>query len=96
MDLLPIGSDELLYIQAERANVIIKSIGRHSSFSNTIHDKPEAVLKVVSEDCVKVAVWDGTDSLFYDNPEMNIVNCMVHPMFFEQQRYENIIFCPAL
>ncbi len=91
MDLLPIGSDELLYIQAERANVIIKSIGRHSSFSNTIHDKPEAVLKVVSEDCVKVAVWDGTDSLFYDNPEMNIVNCMVHPMFFEQQRYEIII-----
>ncbi len=90
MDLLPIGSDELLYIQAEKVNITIKGRGTHPKFEGASYDVPEAVTKVFCKEKFALALQGGS------GVPSHMVNYnsgiyKTRPLFYEQQSYEIII-----
>ena len=64
MDLLPIGSDELCYIQTKKVNIMIKGRGTHPKFEGASYDAPEAVMKVFCRDTFALTLQDSSGALF--------------------------------
>ena len=90
MDLLPIGSDELCYIQTKKVNIMIKGRGTHPKFERASYDAPEAVMKVFCRDTFALTLQDSSGALFpIEGDNSGIYK--TKPLFYEQQNYEIVI-----
>ena len=92
MALLRTGSDELVYIQTDKVSVTIKGPASHPNFQGVEYTNGDSSLKVVCVDPFVCqlrekepagAVINGTGSC--------VGTYRIHPVFFEQQRYELLI-----
>lgn len=94
MDLLPIGSDELCYIQTKKVNIMIKGRGTHPKFEGASYDAPEAVMKVFCRDTFALTLQDSSGALFpIEGDNSGIYK--TKPLFYEQQNYEIVIEADA-
>lgn len=94
MDLLPIGSDELCYIQTKKVNIIIKGRGTHPKFEGASYDAPEAVMKVFCQDTFALTLQDNSGAVLHTENDNSGVY-WTRPLFYEQQSYEIMIEADA-
>lgn len=91
MDLLPIGSDELLYIQTEKVNLTIKGSGTHPNFEGSNYEDPEATLRIFCQDHFEFACSESGGIGVSHTGNAYAAIYRMRPIFFEQQRYEIIM-----
>ena len=102
---LPIGSDELLYIQTSKLSVTIKGQASHPNNQGAEYTQKDSLLKVFCDETFEITL-KGDDEPVSEQVIGN--SCrgeyQTIPIFYEQQRYEIIIeslgdhtieFCPA-
>ncbi len=87
---LPIGSDTIVGIYTEKANIIIKS-NRWQGFSGGRRACSTSTLEVCSYALRQVAVPGEKTVFLADAPGVSSLCLSVHPLFFEQTDYEVII-----
>ena len=89
---LPIGSDELLYIQTEKLSVTIKGQASHPNNQGAEYTQKDSLLKVFCDETFEITL-KGDDEPVSEQVIGN--SCrgeyQTVPIFYEQQRYEIII-----
>lgn len=89
---LPIGSDELVYIQTEKVCVTIKGQASHPNTPEIEQTQEESSLKVFCEEAYEIALKGVVDPVLGLVFEKNYVGeYRGVPLFYEQQRYEIVI-----
>lgn len=92
MDLLPTGSDELVYIRTEKINLTIKGPAAHPSFQGVEYREGDSEFKVSCSDDYEISLKGCADAgatMVVGDVHSGIYT--VFPLFFEQQRYEIVI-----
>ncbi len=92
MDLLPTGSDELVYIRTDKVNLTIKGPAAHPSFQGVEYHEGDSVFKVSCDDEYEISL-KGCDAAEAETFVGGVYSGIysVFPLFYEQQRYEIII-----
>ena len=92
MDLLPTGSDELVYIQTGKVNLTIKGLAAHPNFQGVEYKEGDSVFKLSCSDpyelSLKGCAATGPDVVV---GHVHSGEYAVAPLFYEQQRYEIVI-----
>ena len=92
MDLLPTGSNELVYIQTEEVNLTIKGPASHPSFQGVEYQDGDSVFKVSCSKEYELSLKGCADvgaTIVVSGVYSGIYT--IAPLFYEQQRYEIII-----
>ena len=92
MDLLPTGSDELVYIQTEEVNLTIKGPASHPSFQGVEYQDGDSVFKVSCSEEYELSLKGCADvgaTIVVSGVYSGIYT--IAPLFYEQQRYEIVI-----
>lgn len=92
MDLLPTGSDELVYIQTDKVNLTIKGPATHPSFQGVEYREGDSVFKLSCSEEYELSLKgcdDARAGLVVGSVYSGIYT--VSPLFYEQQRYEIVI-----
>ncbi len=92
MDLLHIGSDELVYIQTQAVNLTIKGPAAHPSFQGIEYHEGDSIFKLSCSDEYELSLKNCTDAGHtMVLGDVYSGEYSVAPLFYEQQRYEIII-----
>ncbi len=90
MDLLPTGSDELVYIRTEKVNLTIKGPAAHPSFQGIEYREGDSKFKVSCSEEYELSLKGCAVAGAYVSGAFSGVYS-IFPLFYEQQRYELII-----
>ncbi len=90
---LPIGSDELVYIQTEKVRVTIKGQASHPDAQGAECMDKESTIQAYCDDPYEEFSLKGDSILLLDQTLSNASNRKYKtiPLFYEQQRYEIVI-----
>ena len=92
MDLLPTGSDELVYIRTDKVNLTIKGPAAHPSFQGVEYRDGDSVFKLSCSEEYELSLKGCADAgagMVVGSVCSGIYT--VSPLFYEQQRYEIVI-----
>lgn len=92
MDLLPTGSDELVYIRTDKVNLTIKGPAAHPSFQGVEYRDGDSVFKLSCSEEYELSLKGCADAgagMVVGSVYSGIYT--VSPLFYEQQRYEIVI-----
>ncbi|MCR5090778.1 MAG: restriction endonuclease-like protein [Oscillospiraceae bacterium] len=92
MDLLPTGSDELVYIRTDKVNLTIKGPAAHPSFQGVEYREGDSEFKLSCSEEYELSLKGCADA----GATMVVGSVFsgiypVAPLFYEQQRYEIVI-----
>ena len=92
MDSLPIGSDELVYIQTDKVNLTMKGPAAHPNFQDVEYSDSDSVFRISCSEEYELSLKgraDAESGMVVGNVYSGVYP--VSPLFYEQQRYEIVI-----
>ncbi len=92
MDLLPTGSDELVYIRTDKVNLTIKGPATHPNFQGVEYREGDSQFKLSCNEEYELSLKGCADTgatMVVGSVFSGIYS--VSPLFYEQQRYEIVI-----
>ena len=92
MDLLPTGSDELVYIRTDRVNLTIKGPAAHPNFQGVEYREGDSEFKLSCSEEYELSLKGCADTgatMVVGSVYSGVYT--VSPLFYEQQRYEIVI-----
>ena len=92
MDLLPTGSDELVYIRTDKVNLTIKGPAAHPNFQGVEYREGDSEFKLSCSEEYELSLKGCADAgagMVAGSVYSGIYT--VFPLFYEQQRYEIVI-----
>ena len=92
MDLLPTGSDELVYIRTDKVNLTIKGPAAHPSFQGVEYREGDSEFKLSCSEEYELSLKGCADAgatMVVGSVFSGVYT--VPPLFYEQQRYEIVI-----
>ena len=89
MDLRHTGSDELVYIQTQSLTLTIKGSVFHPSFPGAEFQEKKSSVRVVCDEDYDIGLAGDPETVFSQCLKNTFTGeYRLHPIFFEQQRYE--------